>query len=238
MNRDVPAPTILERLSAFGSGTQALLPGLYAWALTIAPVGFARGASVGGAVAASIGLVALFGSAEATRRGKRVGQIASVWGLAFSAMATWAIGISDFGAIRAEPIRLFAGLLGWVLFGFASAAPSVKRKGEGHVRPLTTRDPELVRERRRLDGWILGVAVALAMLLQCVGWDAPTLERAVLVRLATVCASIAVIGGAADIVVVRHVGAREERRSLVRAFFPLVFTVLFGAAAFLASSGK
>lgn len=226
-------PSFFGQLSALGSGTQALLPGIYAWALTIAPVGFAHGGSIIGKVAASAGFVALFGAAEATRRGKRIGQIVSVWGLALSAMATWASGISDFGVIRAEPLRMFAGLFGWTLFGFASAAPAVNRTVQDRATPLTSRDPELARARRRLDGWILGGAALLAATLQCVGWDAPTLERAVLVRLTTVCASIAVIGAAADIVVVRHVKAREEKRSLTQAVLPLVFMALFVIAAVL-----
>lgn len=59
-----PAPpprrnVVLSRLSEIGASAQAAIPGLYAWAITVAPAAWSRGAPLAAKVAAVVGLVAL-----------------------------------------------------------------------------------------------------------------------------------------------------------------------------------
>jgi hypothetical protein len=50
---------VLTRLSELGASAQAAIPGLYAWAITVAPAAWSRGAPLFAKVAAIIGVIAL-----------------------------------------------------------------------------------------------------------------------------------------------------------------------------------
>ena len=50
---------VLDRVASVGSSAQAAIPGLYAWAITVAPAAWSRGAPTLAKVAAIVGVVAL-----------------------------------------------------------------------------------------------------------------------------------------------------------------------------------
>ena len=50
---------VLTRFSELGASAQAAIPGLYAWAITVAPAAWSRGAPLIAKIAAVIGVVAL-----------------------------------------------------------------------------------------------------------------------------------------------------------------------------------
>ncbi|HVH45163.1 MAG TPA: hypothetical protein VM925_22575 [Labilithrix sp.] len=50
---------VFERIASIGASAQAAIPGLYAWAITVAPAAWSRGASPVAKVAACVGVLAL-----------------------------------------------------------------------------------------------------------------------------------------------------------------------------------
>jgi hypothetical protein len=79
---------------------------------------------------------------------------------------------------------------------------------------------------------MVGLGVALAGLLQCIGWRIEEPERAVLVRIVGLVAGVMVTGAMASIVVSRHSPRRPLawKRRLKRAVVPLVLVSLWAAA--------
>ena len=225
--------SILERLSALGAGTQAFIPGLYAWVVTVASVGFAAPLTSPQRWTSLLGLLSLAGGVVMTRRGSRFGSIVSVWGLVLAALVTWSLTLATGGTLPVDFSHAVAGLLGWGLFGFASAAPAIQRPLRDEASPLVTKDPRELRAARRMDASLLGASALMAALLQTLGWETKTFERALLVRLTLLCAGLAVIGAGADVAVSRHARGAKRKGVVVRATLPIVFTVLFAIAAVL-----
>ncbi|MBN9167818.1 MAG: hypothetical protein J0I07_43205, partial [Myxococcales bacterium] len=50
---------VLERIASIGASAQAAIPGLYAWAITVAPAAWSRGAPLLAKAAAVVGVLAL-----------------------------------------------------------------------------------------------------------------------------------------------------------------------------------
>jgi hypothetical protein len=92
--------------------------------------------------------------------------------------------------------------LGWALFAFAAALPTVDR-----AEPVPSGDDLTTPARRRLsrgDGAALSAAGALAAALQLIGWQASGVERELLVRTVALAAGLAVLGASAEALVHRH----------------------------------
>jgi hypothetical protein len=158
---------------ARGATTQAVLPGVYAWAVTVAPVGWSRGASTAAAVATTLGLVSLAFGPILERRWPDAARMGTGWGLMMTSLATWvlaseaAIGSFDAG-------RGIAGMFGWGLFAFAVASPTRAPPGEVAAldsRPATTGGSYL-------DTAILVLGLGLATLLEIPGWRIGQPDRA------------------------------------------------------------
>jgi hypothetical protein len=206
---------LLERLSETGSAAQATIPGLYAWAVTVAPAAWGRGGSLLAKLIALLGLVFLVGGVLVELRrprgwGRHVATWGSVWGLVGTSVAVWALSPAALLPARLDAPRGIAGMIGWALFAFASAAPALPR------------DPDLsrvaqgapLRPRAHVPGGdaafiVVGMAVALA--LQAIGWHVAVPERALLVRLVALASGLAVIGAATQLALARH--ARRTRPS-------------------------
>lgn len=212
---------LVARLADVGSVAQASVPGLYAWAVTVAPVAWARGAGPTAKAAAIAGVVALavaigFERSDQARRARLV----SVWGLVGASALVWLIAPALNGVTRIDAARGISGMLGWGLFAYASSAPTYRRSSarprfEG--RELAARAPS-----PRGDRYYLAAAALAAAALQVVGWTTAEGERALLVRLVTVGAGIALISQAAQLALARHkrpraVPTKARRRAVVTA---------------------
>src|SRR5271168_4263230 len=85
-------PAGLGRVTDLGSAAQASIPGLYAWAVTVAPVAWSRGAPVFAKVFAILGLlalaIALFLEHRRPGNAPRARAVA-VWGLSLTSAFTW-----------------------------------------------------------------------------------------------------------------------------------------------------
>lgn len=251
---------VLERIAGIGASAQAAIPGLYAWAITVAPAAWSSGAPMLAKAAALMGVIALItapfveGGGGATsdvvehnqkkrpffdRIGSWTGPMWartwSVWGFVLSSALVWALAPSALSSARLDGLRGAMGMVGWALFAFASAGPALKADLSSPARIIASTSMKPRSEIPRFDGIYVVVGVILAFGMQAIGWGVAVPERAVLVRLVTVVCGIAVIGGTTSIALARH-GTRQpasRRRRLRRGLPWLVLLAVVMTAGFL-----
>lgn len=207
----MPVSSFFDRLVARGAPAQAAIAGGYAWAVTVAPTVWERGAPVVSIVAAGVGLVALIVSATGDGLWAGRGRAPALWAFVLTSGLAWLSSPAALRPLRIDTTRGLAGMAGWALFALASAGPALGERLEpGRVIddiPLEARD----RSARGDAAYpLLGGAVALA--LQVVGWGVASPERALLVRLVALAAGLAFVGATAEISLTRH--APRARRSM------------------------
>lgn len=238
---------LVARMAKIGASAQAVIPGLYAWAITVAPAAWSRGAPIVAKVVASMGLLALVtapifeGAAHQGRnkdpgsqgarspKGTSWARAWSVWGFVLSSAAVWALAPVGLSSARMDAVRGVLGIVGWGLFAFASAGPALESDPNLGVRIVAS--PTL-RPRSMIlrgDALYVGIGALLALSMQMVGWGIVALERAILVRLATLICGIAILSGSTSIALARHGNrSRASRRTAVRRALPwLVILSLF-----------
>jgi hypothetical protein len=223
------ARDFLDRAAALGSGSQAVVPGAYAWAVTVAPVAWLRGGTTFAKVASIGALAALgFGWLAEKRWGARF-KLAGFWGFVVSSATAWSAAPAALGPLRAEGLRGLAGMLGWALFAWAWAAPAVGlQRGAAFVEESDPLSPR--RRLARADAVYLGVGGVAAIVLQLFGWREATAERALLVRVVALAAGLAVIDAAALLAFQRH-ERRSSRSRAARFRGALVPLVILGILA-------
>ena len=248
---------VLTRLSELGASAQAAIPGLYAWAITVAPAAWSRGTPLFAKVAAIVGVVALTtapfiegaglrappaapapgqerapAAAAKTPRGFALlrswtgptwARVWSVWGFVLSSAIVWTLAPGALSSARLDGVRGALGVVGWALFAFASAGPSLRADADASARIVAGSSLKPRSELPRGDGAYVAAGVLLALGMQSVGWAVPTPERAVLVRLVTVVCGVAVLGATTSIALARHATRSPASRGLrVRRALPWV----------------
>jgi len=231
-------------MASVGASAQAAIPGLYAWAITVAPAAWSRGAPLLAKVAAVVGVLALVtapfleGAAASVSdgadpkpspaRGKRLPLLGtvrtwtgptwarawSVWGFVLSSATVWALAPAALSSARLDGVRGAAGMVGWALFAFASAGPALRSDPSAAGRTVASTSLKPRSELPRGDGAYVAVGVALALAMQGVGWGVAVPERAVLVRLVTVVCGIAVVSGTTSIALARDAARAPLSRRL------------------------
>jgi len=210
----------LRRVLELGPTSQPIVAGLYAWAVTVAPVGFGRHGihrnwpatifTTFAFLALVRGVVseALLRSDAAAYASAKLEQSRTITLFSFATMSliTWILDTDALSPVHLSAARGVAGMLGWALFAYACAAPVVE--------PVTepARVEAGVRARghiERGDAIFVAVVCALALSLQLIGWNVQSPERAMLVRVTTIGAAILLLGGIGTFIGARH-GAQKE----------------------------
>ncbi len=216
MNTSSPLRKILE----LGPTAQPVVAGVYAWAVTVAPVGYGKHGSLGtqnwaATVFASLAFVALVRGAvrEAllqqdpnARSAMERSRTLTLFSFSAASLVTWICDDDALSTVRLSAARGVAGMVGWALFAYACAAPVVE------LVPEPARVEAGARARGRIekgDAVFVGIAFVLAFGLQLLGWSVDVPERAMLVRLTTLGAGVLILGGIGSFVSARH-GARLE----------------------------
>ncbi|MGH7296805.1 MAG: hypothetical protein ACRELB_17840, partial [Polyangiaceae bacterium] len=175
---------VFRRLSAMGAAGQASVPGVYAWGVTVVPAAWSRDGSPVSKVAAVVALVALLGGVVAERLAPGRARLLSLWGFVLACALSWSAARDALGPMQIDALRGAAGMIGWALFAFASAAPALQRRDD--VPPMLEGQSVASRRSRvRGDAAYLVAGVVMAALLQLVGWRVTGVERALLVRFVT-----------------------------------------------------
>lgn len=261
---------LLLMVAELGASAQAAIPGLYAWAITVAPAAWSRGAPILAKAAAVIGVLALvtapfvegagrFGAAATTTEpadpdappaslrprsrierlkgvrswtGPQWARIWSVWGFVLSSAIVWALAPAALSAARLDGLRGALGMVGWALFAFASAGPTLRPDPSASARIVAGTPLKPRSELPRGDGMYVVVGVAVALAMQGIGWGVSSPERAVLVRLVTIVCGIAVLGGFTSVALARHSTRVPASRGVKmrRSLIWFVLLVVVGAA--------
>jgi hypothetical protein len=141
-------------------------------------------------------------------------RIWSVWGFVLSSAIVWTLAPAALSSARLDGVRGALGVVGWALFAFASAGPSLRADPEAAARIVAGSSLKPRSEVPRGDGAYVAAGVVLALAMQAIGWGVPTPERAVLVRLVTVVCGVAVLGATTSIALARHQPRARAPRSL------------------------
>ena len=141
-------------------------------------------------------------------------RIWSVWGFVLSSAIVWTLAPSALSSARLDGVRGALGVVGWALFAFASAGPSLRADPEAAGRIIAGSSLKPRSELPRGDGMYVAAGVVLALAMQGVGWGVAAPERAVLVRLVTVVCGVAVLGATTSIALARHVTRVPASRRL------------------------
>lgn len=263
LSRRIRKGVVFTRLSELGASAQAAIPGLYAWAITVAPAAWSRGAPLVAKVAAIIGVLALVTAplvegaglrpprappteggrasippaprglgALRTWTGPTWARIWSVWGFVLSSAIVWTLAPGALSSARLDGVRGALGVVGWALFAFASAGPSLRTNPDASKRIVAGSSLKPRSELPRGDGAYVAAGVIMALAMQGVGWGVASPERAVLVRLITVVCGVAVLGATTSIALSRHATRVPASRPLrLKRALPFIVLLLI----FLAS---
>jgi hypothetical protein len=197
---------------AQGATTQAFVPGVYAWAVTVLPVVWTHGAPLLSMLAAGLGPVCLASGPIVERYRPNAARMTAGWGLVAASLVTWVVAPeSSVGAFDAA--RGIAGMFGWGLFAFALSSPA----GPALRAASLALSPAARPSTRRVDTPVLLVGLALAVALELPGWHLQQRERALLVRLIGLAGGLAVVTIASQIAVggdSRRAGRRARMRAL------------------------
>ncbi len=207
----------LAVLSSLGAVAQSVIPALYAWGVTVAPVAWARGGGVPARIC-SIAALAVMGAAIAVEpKRPSLSRPLLVWGFTVCSLLTWVLAPAGLSVAKLDATRGFLGAAGWLMFAFSAAAPPIRRaRGPGENGRIVPGPKLLPRSRvARGDGIILAAAFVCALGLQAIGWGVTVPERALLLRATTLVSGIAILGAATDIATLRH-QVRKTARPAVR----------------------
>jgi len=211
-------PQPLRKVLELGPTSQPIVAGVYAWAVTVAPVGFGRhgvhqnwpatifATLAFGALVRGIVSEALLRQKEAAPDRLEQSRTLTLFSFATMSLITWILDTEALSPVHLSAARGVAGMLGWALFAYACAAPVVEPV------PAGARIEAGVRARGRVergDAIFVGAVCVLALGLQLIGWSVQSPERAILVRVTTLGAGILLLGGIGTFVAARH-GAHNE----------------------------
>lgn len=227
-----PPPSRMALELREGNAPPTIAAALVAWALTLLPSGFGRGAAWYTTVLAVSALGAGLGGPLLARTRPRPGRHLGISLFAFLATLTW---LSDERAIhplRLDPIR---GLLGAVAWGVFALSWSERWSLRGEPVPV---DPEapLLLPRASLPALATAVSalgVAAALLFLALAFRVRDPDRALVSQAVALACAVAVVIASGTIATARGKPRPTSRRRLtppvVRALLLLVTTAIAGA---------
>jgi hypothetical protein len=221
------APLLLDRLAAMSAAAQASVPAVYAWGVTVAPAAWSRGAPLLAKIAAVAALGAVAVAVAGERRWGARTRIPALWGFVLASAVAWSAAPAALGPLRMDAPRAMAGMLGWAVFALAFAAPALDARGAAPSEDeAANADAPLAPRRVLARGDVLYVAggALFAIGLQSIGWQVAATERAILVRVVSLAAGIALLAVSTQVALARHAPRPSDapNRRLRRAMAPLV----------------
>jgi hypothetical protein len=190
-----PAPRVSPlRVWELAARANMLLPGLYAWILTVAIPAFGHNAPSGARVTALGAPVALLTGVALAPSYPRWGRAFGVVGFVGLSLAAWVLLGSAVGTQRLEPVVSALGCLGWLLFSL----------GCGSIRPLDRlpeEDPRVLSQvplpahgaLPRGATWVLFAATLGGLLVLGLAWMTRRPAHALLAHAAALLATVAII---------------------------------------------
>lgn len=186
-----------------------LVPGLYAWGVTVAWPASQRLAPLEAKLFALAALVALVVGAGLAFAWPPLGRALGIWMFLLACVASWAKVTPALFLARLDPLQGTLGAFGWGLFAWSWArqhrapAPSAVEAG-----PPSTPRQKLPAHLPIVFG-LLAAAAAVPMIL---AWWVRGLERALLAHVVALAAAIALVSAAAELVNASVRGRRGGER--------------------------
>jgi hypothetical protein len=211
--------------------TRVLLPGLYAWLLTVGLPVMARGVRTPPRLAAAGALVTLLSALLVAGRRLDLARVLGIYLFVLCSALTWSLLGSDLSPVRLDRVRTALGTLGWVLYAFGwGRLRALPDAGTGaHVAPGA---PLIARSRpHRRAVPIVVFAVLAALVFEGLAFRVDRPEHAVLAHAIAVTAALLVLSAGSRIALAQ--GVRVELASGVTrlnavAFHGPLLAVLFG----------
>jgi hypothetical protein len=241
--REPPRPSHLVQELREGSTAPTLTAVVIAWALTLAPSGFGRGASwpatvlcvaalgagLGGPLLARTGVTA--GASPPNPRA-RMGRHVGISLFVALATATWLVGDHAIHPLRLDPIR---GLFGAVAWGVFALSWSERWGSSAEAEPIDPEAPLLLPRAAlpMLATTIATVGVLLALAYLALGFRARDPDRALVAQAVALACGVAVVVAAGVVATARGkhrpLSGRRLTPPVVRALLLLVTTAIAGA---------
>lgn len=215
-----------------GRTSPTLVAVLIAWAATLAPAGFARGATLGASFLSLAALAAGLAGPVLARKDPRTGRYVGISLFVVLAVATWLLGSHAIHPVRLDPIRGVFGAIAWGVFALSWS----DRWGP---RPeAVPADPEapllLPRAALQLGAVpITAVAVAASVVYLVLAFQVRDPDRALLAQAAALACGVAMVAAAGVVATSRDKRRPSSGRRLtppvVRALLLLCAVAVAGA---------
>jgi hypothetical protein len=182
--------------------TDLLLPGLFAWGVTVAwPILVHPSPSLA-KLLALLSVLALLSGSVLSIRWPAAARMLGVWSFLALCTCVWASVRPRAGAPILDPLQGIAGSLGWALFALGWA-------GDGGAQPSVATVPSARADRSfsprsRLwwgAAWLVAFAIAASLALLALAFWAPGRARAMFAHAAAIAGGVALVGAAAEIAV-------------------------------------
>jgi hypothetical protein len=217
---------------AEGRTPPTLVAAAIAWAVTLAPVGFGRGAPTLAAVLAVGALGAGLGGAVLARTRPRAGRHVGISLFVGLATATWLAGAQALQPARLDMVRGVFGAVAWGVFALSwSDRWSSQRAAVPH-------DPEapLLLARSELPvlaTWVAALGVAFGLVYLVLAWQVRDPDRSLVAQAIGLLCAVGMVTGASVVATARgkarSTGGRRLTSPVVRALLVLVGVAVTGA---------
>jgi hypothetical protein len=207
-------------------GTYRVLPGLYAWALTVLAPAAARSAPTGARVMAALALLLLIAGPLLHLRRAALGRALGIHGFVGASVLCWVLLDGFAGVQRLDPVRAALGAVGWALFAV----------GWGRMREtgsVPEKDPHVVAgpalpPRGALPRWAnaaFAVALVGAIAPPLLAWRVARADHAVFAHAAAVAGSMALLTVGARVATERQAWQPPDPRYRLAAATPALVTL-------------
>ncbi len=176
-----------------------LVPGLYAWGVTVAWPVSSRFASLASRIVALVAVVALVAGSVLRASSPALARIIGIWVFLASCVAAWSLVGSPVMPSHLDPVQGLLGAVGWALFAVGWAGQKRIPPGPVELAPVATQ-PAVPRKRQpRRSVFVLTVVAIAAAIPMALAWWVESVERALLAHAVSLAAAIALITFAADV---------------------------------------
>jgi hypothetical protein len=196
------APGVFGRLTEVG---QVLVPGIFAWAVTVAPCATGRGSTSFTWIPAFLGFACLVAGAFLVRDRPRLGRALGIWAFLLMSALTWVLNPTGIRTDRIDPIRAASGTFGWMLYGLGWGAPW--RPGvHPEDDPRAQLHPKLEPRRSPILRMPLAVAISAigAVLALVLAWRGLDPNRALMMHGTALACAVALVTVASKVGLSQH----------------------------------
>jgi hypothetical protein len=203
-----------------------------AWAVTLAPVGFGRGAPLLAGALAAAALVAGLGGPVLARTRPRAGRHVGISVFVGLAAATWLVGSQAIQPGRLDPIRGAFGAVAWGVFALSWS----DRWGSHPAEAPNDPEAPLLLARSELPVMatsLAGLGMVFGLVYLVLAWQVRDPDRGLVAQAVALLCAVGVVTAASVVATARgkarSAGARRLTPTAVRALLLLVGAAVTGA---------